>query len=243
MSATLTYARFEILRTFRNVRFFVLSLVFPLVLFFTIAGSNRHARLGGISFPLYYMVGMASWGAMAAVLGCGARIAFERSVGWTRQMRITPLSTSRYFGTKVLSSYLMAIVSLILLGIAGVSLGVHLTAVHWLATAGLLLVGLIPFVVLGILLGHLLSVDSMGPALGFGVTIFALLGGAWGPIGQTGVLHSIVQDIPSYWLVQASHVALGGGAWPVRAWIVLGIWTLVLLRVTVVVYRRDTARV
>lgn len=242
MSA-LTYTRFEILRTFRNARFFVLSLVFPLVLFFVVAGSNRHARLGGISFPLYYMVGMASWGAMAAVMGCGARIALERSVGWTRQMRITPLSTRTYFGTKVLSSYLMAVVSLILLGLAGVSLGVHLSAVHWLATAGLLLVGLIPFVVLGILLGHLLSVDSMGPALGGGVALFALLGGAWGPLGQTGVLHSVVQDIPSYWLVQGAHVALGAGAWPARAWIVLAVWTAVLLRLTVRVYRRDTARV
>ena len=240
---TLTYTRFEILRTFRNTRFFILSLVFPLLLFFIVAGSNRHARLDGISFPLYYMVGMASWGAMAAVMGCGARIALERSVGWTRQMRITPLSTRTYFGTKVLSSYLMAVVSLILLGIVGVSLGVHLSAMHWLVTAGFLLVGLIPFVVLGILLGHLLSVDSMGPALGGGVAILALLGGAWGPLAQTGVLHDIVQDIPSYWLVQAGHIALGGGEWPARAWVVLGVWTAVLLRLTVRGYRRDTARV
>jgi ABC-2 type transport system permease protein len=240
---TITYTRFEVLRTFRNTRFFILSLAFPLVLFFTVAGANRHAQLGGISFPLYYMVGMASWGAMSAVMAGGARIALERSVGWTRQMKITPLSTFAYFRSKVLSSYVMAIVSLILLFTAGLSLGVHLTAVHWLETTGLLLVGLVPFVVLGILLGHLLTVDSMGPALGGLVAIFALLGGAWGPFVQSGVLHSIVENIPSYWLVQAGHVALGAGLWPARAWIVLGVWTAVLLRLTVRVYRRDVARV
>ena len=162
--STLTYTRLEVLRTFRNTRFFILSLAFPLVLFYTVAGSNRHVHIGGFSFPLYYMVGMASWGAMAAVMAGGARIALERSVGWTRQMKITPLSTFAYFRSKVLSGYLMAIVSLVLLFSAGLSLGVHLTPTHWLETAGLLLVGLIPFVVMGILLGHLLSVDSMGPA-------------------------------------------------------------------------------
>jgi ABC-2 type transport system permease protein len=238
-----TYTRLEILRTFRNTRFFILSLVFPLVLFYTVAGANRHAVLGGISFPLYYMVGMASWGAMAAVMAGGARIALERSVGWTRQMKITPLSTVAYFRSKVLSGYLMATVSLILLFLAGVSLGVHLSAAHWLETAGLLLVGLVPFVVLGILLGHLLTPDSMGPALGGLVSIFALLGGAWGPLGQTGALHQVVQNIPSYWLVRAGHVALGDGLWPARAWIVLGIWTAVLLRLTVRVYRRDGEKV
>jgi ABC-2 type transport system permease protein len=241
--STATYTRLEIFRTFRNTRFFILSLAFPLVLYFTIAGTNRHAHLAGISLPLYFMVGMASFGAMSAVMGSGARIAVERSVGWTRQMRITPLSTFAYFRSKVLSSYLLAVLSLVLLFASGLSLGVRLTAAHWFETFGLLLVGLIPFVVLGILLGHLLSVDSMGPALGGIVALFALLGGAWGPIGQTGALHSIVEDIPSYWLVQAGHVALGGSFWPARAWIVLALWTAVLLRLTTQVYRRDTAKV
>lgn len=196
-----TYARLEVLRTFRNTRFFILSLAFPLVLFFTVAASNRNKHLDGISFPLYYMVGMASWGAMAAVMAGGARIALERSVGWTRQMRITPLSTAVYFSSKVLSSYLMAFVSLLLLFGAGLSLGVNLTATQWLETAGLLLVGLIPFVVLGILLGHLLNVDSMGPALGGITAIFALLGGSWGQLATHGALHTIGTALPSYWLV------------------------------------------
>jgi ABC-2 type transport system ATP-binding protein len=42
------------------------------------------------------------------------------------------------------------------------------------------------------------------------------LGGTWFPITGNGFLHDIVQLIPSYWLVQASHVAIGGHAWPAR---------------------------
>ena len=36
--STLVYTRFELLRTFRNRRFFVFSLGFPLVLYYVIAG-------------------------------------------------------------------------------------------------------------------------------------------------------------------------------------------------------------
>ena len=77
-----TYTGFELLRTFRNRRFMIISLAFPLVLFFLVAGPNRDQHLGGIPFTVYYMTGMAAWGGMAAMLSCGARIATERSVGW-----------------------------------------------------------------------------------------------------------------------------------------------------------------
>jgi ABC-2 type transport system permease protein len=243
MSTAAIYTRFELLRTIRNRRFFILSLVFPLVLFLVVAGPNRHAHLAGIPFPLYYMSGMVTWGTMAAVVGAGARISQERSVGWTRQLRLTPLPAGTYIRAKVLTGYLMAIVSMVLLYLAGASMGVHLDAGSWLKMSGLILVGLIPFAALGIALGHMLTVEAMGPALGGIVSLFALLGGAWGPIGESGVMHTIAQSLPSYWLVQAGKIAAGGGGWPARAWVVIGLWSAAFLWLAVHVYRRDTTRV
>ena len=60
-----------------------------------------------------------------------------------------------------------AIFSIVVLALAGVAYGVRLDAAQWLTMLGLLLVGLIPFVLMGIALGHLISVDSLGPALGW----------------------------------------------------------------------------
>lgn len=239
----MTYTRFEVLRCFRNTRFFIFSLAFPLILFFAIAGANRHATLDGVKLPLYYMTGMMAWGTMAAVIAGGARIAAERSVGWTRQMRLTPLSVRGYFRAKLLSGYMMALVSIVLLGISGVLLGVHLSPGRWLEVVGLMLVGLIPFAVFGVAIGHLLTVDAMGPAMGGATSLFALLGGAWGPLAQHGVFHSIIKGIPSFWLVQAGKTAYQGGGWPLEAWVVLAIWTVALTRIAAWAYRRDTARV
>jgi ABC-2 type transport system permease protein len=237
------YVRYELIRAFRNKRFMIFSLVFPLVLFYLVAGPNRNARLGGVNFAVYYMSGMLSYGAMAAVLAGGARIAAERSVGWHRQLHITPLSVRTYFATKILSGYAIALLSIVLLYAAGMSVGVRLSAVHWLELTGYVLVALVPFAVMGIVMGHLLTVDSMGPALGGITALFALLGGAWGPLAQAGWLHSVVELLPSYWLVQAGGTAVGGHGWPAKAWIVLAVWTVVMTRLAVHVYRRDTGRV
>lgn len=65
------YARSEVLRTFRNTRFLVFSLVFPLVLFVIIAGPNRHEDILGVPIPLYFMGGMTAFGSMMAVVSSG----------------------------------------------------------------------------------------------------------------------------------------------------------------------------
>jgi ABC-2 type transport system permease protein len=237
------YLQYELVRTLRNRRLLVFPLGFPLLLFFTIAGPNRHSTLGGIPFPTYYMTGMAAWGTMTAVISSGARIAQERQIGWTRQMRITPLSVRSYFGAKVISGYLMAMFTIAVLYLAGSSLGVRLAVTSWFEMTGLILVGLIPLAVIGILLGHLLKVDSMGPAIGGVVTVFALFGGAWGPFATTGVLNTLVRGLPSYWLVQAGRTAFGGRLWPSEGWIVIAVWTVAMVRIAALVYQRDTARV
>jgi ABC-2 type transport system permease protein len=240
----LIYVRYEVLRTIRNRRFLVFSLAFPLILFLTIAGDHRHIRIDGIGFPLYYMTGMAAWGAMTSVISAGARIAQERSEGWTRQLRITPLKTTTYFAAKILTGYMMGIFSIVVLALAGTLLGVRLGATGWLTMLGLLLVGLVPFAIMGILLGHLISVDSLGPAIGGITSIFALLGGVFGPLVTGGALLTVVKGLPSYWLVQAGKSALEGGhIWTGEAWIVIAVWSLVLARLAVRVYRRDTAKV
>jgi len=216
----LVYTRYELLRALRNRRFFFFSLGFPLLFYFVIAAPNRHVTDfdgSGISLPLYYMVGLTSFGTMVAMISTGTRIAAERQVGWTRQLRITPLSTRAYFRAKLLAAYMMAGLTIVLLYGAGASLGVGLPAGNWLAMTGLILIALLPFAALGITLGHLINVDSIGPATG--------------------------QLLPSYWLVQAAHTGITGHGWPARGWIVIAVWSALLSLAAVYAFRRDTKRV
>lgn len=243
MSST-TYIRFELVRMLRNRRFFLFSLGFPLVLYFLIASPNRneHNLAGsGVSAPLYFMVGLAAFGTMNSVLSGGARIALDRSAGWTRQLRLTPLAPRDYLATKILVAYLTALISIASLAAAGTILGVRLSATSWVETVGLLLIGLLPFAALGVFLGHVIGVDAVGPAVGGTTALLGFLGGVWFPINN-GFLHTVAQALPSYWLTQASHVASGGSGWGALGWLVTAAWTLLFSALAVWAYRRDTQR-
>jgi ABC-2 type transport system permease protein len=236
------YARYDLRRLYRNRRFFIFATGFPLVLFLVVAGSNKHVVIEGIPFPVYYLTGMVAWGTMNAVAAGGGIIALERAVGWTRQLRITPLPVGAYMATKIATGYVMAITTIIVLYVAALSIPVHLTAEGWLLMTGLILIGLVPFAALGIFLGHSLTPDTMGPALGGISAIFALLGGAWYPLSTSGTLYDIVRLLPSYWLVQAGRAGLTHQVWPLEGWLVLIVWTAVLSWLAMRAYRRDTGK-
>lgn len=243
--SSVAYTRYELVRAFRNRRYFVFALGFPLILYFVIATPNRNtSNFGGsgISAPLYYRAGLASFGTMMSMVSVGARIAGERQAGWTRQLRITPLSPRAYLRAKVLTSYAMAALSVIALYISGTVLGVRLPVGEWLEMTGLIIVALLPFAALGILLGHLLNVDSVGAATGTTVSLLALVSGTWFPVTH-GFLHDVGQFLPFYWLVQAGRVSLNGHAWGAEGWAVVLIWTAVLSALAAYAYVLDTGRV
>ena len=52
----------------------------------------------------------------------------------------------------------------------------------------------------------------------------------------------IAQILPSYWLVQASQLALGGRGWDSLGWAVMIAWTIILSVLAAHAFRRDTHR-
>jgi ABC-2 type transport system permease protein len=240
----LVYTRYELVRSFRNRRLLAFSLGFPLAFYFLVAAPNRHeSDLAGtgISAPVYFMVSLAAFGAMNGVLASGGRIAYERTLGWNRQLRLTPLRTSTYLRVKLLTVYATVLLTTGLLYAAGATLGVRLEAGRWAAMTLLLLVGLTPFAGLGILLGHVVPSDSIGLAIGATTAVLAFLGGVWFPI-TGGAMQVIAEALPSYWLVQASRVGLGGDGWGALGWAVVAAWSLGAALAAVWAYRRDTGR-
>jgi ABC-2 type transport system permease protein len=241
------YVKYEMLRLVRNKRAFIFSLIFPALLFMLIAGSNKNQTfdVGGvtITFPTFYMVSIAGYGSMIAVISAGARISAERATGWNRQLRITPLTVLDYFTTKVLTAYAVALASIVLLFAMGISYGVRISPLaRWFEMTALLIIGLLPFVAMGIMLGHLLSSDAIGPAIGVSSGVFGFLGGQWFPIPDHGALHIIAQGLPSYWLTRAGRIGVGAPAWGVRGWVVIAVWFSVMASLAGWAYRRDTGR-
>jgi ABC-2 type transport system permease protein len=242
-----TYFKYELVRMLRNRRAFFFTLVFPLILFLIFGLSNKNVKVhfGSVTltFLLFYMVGMAGYGAMTAAISGGFRIAAERSVGWNRQLRLTPLRVRTYFGAKILTAYIVALISIAVLFLVGLATGVHVPVGRWGEMIGLILIGILPFIAIGIVLGHLLTVDSIGPALGGAGALFALLGGMWFPFTDGSALQKIAEYIPSYWISQAARVGVGASGWTAKGWLVIAVWTVAAAIVAARAYQRDTQRV
>jgi ABC-2 type transport system permease protein len=179
---------------------------------------------------------------MAAVMGGGARIAAERSIGWNRHLRVSSLPVRAYFAAKAGTGYVLALITMAVLCTAAGSFGVRLSGQQWLTMTGLILIGLVPFTVLGILIGHL--VKRRRDRTGHRRTHRAVrpAGRVLGPghRKRRAARHHLA--IPSYWLVQAAKSTVDGGGWPMRAWLVIAVWTLVLIPLAARAYLRDTGR-
>ncbi|OPF78717.1 ABC transporter [Streptomyces antioxidans] len=206
-----TLVKLEIARTLRNRKFMFFTVIYPSVLFLMIAGSSdAHDRVPGsrLSMPLYYMVAMASFGALTVVLmGNSERIAKEREGGWTRQLRLTRLPGRGYVAAKIAAGAVATLPSIVIVFIvAAVAKGIRLDAVwEWPALTVAIWAGSLVFAALGVAIGYLASGDAVRPLtmiIYFGLSI---LGGLWGPTtSYPDWLKNIGDNLPTH-----AYTALG----------------------------------
>ena len=246
LGMTVRYALTSTRLAFRNTRFLVVTVALPLMLFLLYANLYKGQDAGnGLSVVAYLMVSMASFGCIGAAINTGARIAIERQVGWNRQLRLTALPGHSYLVAKAIVSMLVTLPALLLVFLAGATIGgVQLNLSQWLGTGLAVWLGLIPFAVLGLVIGFAGTVDTVQPISMITYLGLSILGGLWFPIEMFPTfLQDVAKVMPSYWLADLGRSVLAGDGVPVNAVLVLAAWTVVLGVVGVLSYRRSGAKV
>jgi ABC-2 type transport system permease protein len=241
------YVRLELKRSFRNPRFLIFALAFPIFLFliqtnvFIPAQEPAKATATAV-----VMVNMLAFGVFFAATSNGGRLAVERAAGWQRQLRLTPLTGRGYMVAKGLNGLILGLPALAAVPVLAVlANGVDLDAGQWTRILLGTWLGAIPFVLLGLLIGQLARPDTLQP-LNMGVTlVMGFLGGMWIPIDtMPGWMQDLAPVLPSYWLTQLGRGAVTGdlsrGLGPTAA--VLAAWAVVLGALVVWRYRKDSAR-
>ncbi|NNM97106.1 MAG: ABC transporter permease [Candidatus Dormibacteraeota bacterium] len=214
MTATLAYLRFELQRTLRTRGFLLFVLGFP-VLFYLLLKDTAGTgfRPLGIPFAGYYMVCMAGFGAMiTAINSSGPRLAAERSSGWNRQLRVTPLPGWAYLSTKVLTSLLLTLpVMVVVMAVAAVFGPVHISAVTALELLVALMAGSLTFAAAGVLLGYAISSDTANPMINGGLLLLAYFGGLFEPVAAMAAWQQQIAYVtPTYQLAAVGWWVLGG---------------------------------
>jgi ABC-2 type transport system permease protein len=241
-----TLLRLELRRMLRNRRTVIFSVVLPVV-FYLIFGTGKsysdegagHGNVAG-----YIMINMALYGAMLSTTGGGAMVAVERSQGWSRQLRLTPLTSTAYIVVKVLIAMTLGGLSIICVYAAGALSGARLDGPVWVESALLAWVGSLVFAAFGVFMGYLLPSENVMQILGPGLALLAFLGGLFMPLDQMGsTFRTIATFTPMYGLNEIVHAPLSGDAPGWAAFVNVVFWLAVFAGGAAWRFRRDTARV
>jgi len=241
-----TLVRLELRRLLRNKRTVIFTLVMPVVFFllFGLHAGYEQQKLGHGNVTAFVMVSMGIYGAMVATTSTGASVSIERSLGWSRQLRLTPLNPVTYIAVKILLALVMGGLAIIAVYTAGVvTHQAHMPTHLWVETALIGWVGSLTFAAFGLCMGYLLPGENVMQILGPGLALLALLGGLWVPLDDGSTLQRIAQFTPMYGLSQLVHAPVTGAALHV-AWLVnVAFWLALFTAGAVWRFRRDTARV
>lgn len=234
----------ELRRLLRNRRTVIFTLIMPPAFFliFGTADTYRTESVGHGNVTAFIMVSMALYGAMLATTSGGASVSVERSQGWTRQLRLTPLRPATYVFTKVAVAMVMGLAAVVVVGSVGLISGATGDGATLAVALGLAWLCSVVFAAFGLFMGYLLPAENVMQVLGPVLALLAFAGGLFMPLGD-GLFADIAQVVPTYGVAEIVRAPLVGEAPGIGAVInVLG-WAAVFVGGAAWRFRRDTARV
>jgi ABC-2 type transport system permease protein len=191
------------------------SIAMPVGFFALFASLWGAEATGGVSAATGMLATFGAFGVISVALqNPGIGVAEDRERGWLQVKRVSPVPISTTLTAKVLSSLPVALGVFAAMSLTAAAMGrFDLDLVTWLQVAAVLLLGSLPFALLGLAVGFSTS-GRAAPAVINAIFIpMAVAGGLWMPLE---VLPSFVQQIavvlPTYHVSQAGLGVLFGEA-------------------------------
>ena len=242
----LTALRLEIRRLLRNRRTIIITMIFP-VFFFLVFGLNKayaYQKVGHGNVAAFVMISLGLYGAVFAATSGGAMVSIERAQGWSRQLRLTPLSPVAYIAMKVLTALVLGAGSVAVLFIVGAFTGKPSMPVYLWVVSGLSVwVGSLLFAAFGLFMGYLLPTENVMQIMSLILTLLSFAGGLFIPLSQfPHAVQTVCKWTPLYGLNQLVHTPLLGNGvdW---TWVVNVLaWLVIFVAGAAWRFRQDTAR-
>lgn len=196
----------ETRRILRNKRTLFFALAFPTLMFLLIVGtssgmdkplSDSDPKAGNIA--AYVMVSMAFYGAALVAAAAGASVSVERALGWSRQLRVTPLRPVAYISIKAIVAGIMGLIAVVVVNLVGLLHGTaSMPAGAWLECAVLTLLAAMVFPALGLFIGYLVPSENAMQILGPGLAAMAFVGNVFIPVTKGTTMWHIAAFTPMF---------------------------------------------
>lgn len=229
----------------RTPAYWITAMAFPLAFFllFGIMYANLMAEQGrGAEYAITPFILFCTLNVTLTTLA--ARVAADRESPWENRMRLLPITAASRFAGRLLFIFGFNLVSWIpLLVVASLITDVQLRPVQWVFWLAAVVVGAIPFGLLGIAIGYLVSPQT---AMGISSILFLALSFLGGLFIPATILPTVVQRVvpfvPSQEYLQFVYRVIGygdgnvGPGWTVM--LLIG-WGVAFAVLALVAYRRD----
>jgi ABC-2 type transport system permease protein len=242
-----TVVRLEVRRLLRNKRTLLFTMIAPAIFFliFGLNGSYATLRYGRGNVSAEVLISMALYGAVLATTSGGAMVSIERALGWSRQLRITPLLPIAYIGVKMIASLILGAASVAVVYLVGLlTRKPEMPVWVWVITGAAVWIGSLLFSAFGLFIGYLLPSENVMQIIGFTLMLFSFGGGLFIPLSQfSDPLRTMAAFTPLWGLNGLAHYPLAAGSFN-WSWVGnLIAWLIIFTVGAAWRFSKDTARV
>ncbi len=209
-----TYAGLDLRRQLRDKvgMFFIVAL--PAFLFL-VFGMGDDEAYGSADVAMYVMVSMAAYGAVTATTTVAGSAATEQTMGWGRQIALTPLPALAFVAVKTAVAMLVAAVPIALIYAIGAATGSSGSTFDWLASAGIVWLGSALFAVYGLAMCLIFKGENAAGIASGLIVIMSFLGNVFTPMD--GIILEIGRFTPLYGYAGLARYPISGGSLPLDA--------------------------
>lgn len=241
-----TLLKLETRRLLRNKRTMIFTMIMPVFFYlvFGLTASSEGSQPAHGNTSAFILVSMALYGAILATASGGSMVSIERTEGWSRQLRLTPLSPIAYVMVKSITAMLLGLASMAAVYCTGLVTGkADMPLWVWGTTAVCVWVGSLMYAAFGLCMGYLLPTENVMQIQAFAIVLFAFAGGLFMRLDLMPAWYQTVAQFTPLWglnnLVHAPLVAEFHVTWVVNA----AAWLVVFLAGAAWGFGRDTKRV
>lgn len=242
------YAGLDLKRQLRDKVGMFFTVALPTFLFF-VFGMGDDEAYGSANVAMYVMVSMAAYGAVTATTTVAGVAATEQTMGWGRQVSLTPLPSLAFVAIKTAVAMLVAAVPIALIYAIGAATGSSGNAFDWLASAGIVWLGSALFAVYGLAMCLIFKGENAAGIASGLIVIMSFLGNVFTPMD--GIILEIGRFTPLYGYAGLARYPISDGYLPNDAghdsvWLLLAnvcSWTVIFAALAVWGLRRRRERV
>ena len=213
-SLRVSYGALDLRRQLRDKvgMFFIVAL--PAFLFF-VFGMGDDQAYGSANVAMYVMVSMAAYGAVSATTTVAGAAATEQTMGWGRQVALTPLSPLSFVMVKTAVAMLVAVVPIALIYTIGALTGSLGNVADWVVSGLVVWVGSALFAVYGLAVCLLFKGEN-APGIASGlIVVMSFLGNVFTPMD--GLILEIGRFTPLYGYAGLARYPISEGHLPLDA--------------------------